>query len=73
MNTILYTAMVQTHTLFIPGNGRFGLVVKAQAQGIAPEQPHLNVVAVKTTKRGEGNLVFGLTVEPPCQVTSSQF
>ena len=63
-----------THKLsdiFIPGSGRFGLVMKAQACGIAPDQPHLNVVAVKTTKRGEGELVFGLTVEALCQVASS--
>ena len=31
--------------------------MKAQACGIAPDQPHLNIVAVKTTKRGEGELV----------------
>ena len=42
--------------IFIPGSGRFGLVMKAQAHGIAPDQPHLNIVAVKTTKRGEGNI-----------------
>ena len=37
-------------TLCPPGEGSFGRVLQAKAQGIVPGMPERNVVAVKTTK-----------------------
>ena len=56
---LMYPVPLHVHH---PGSGRFGLVVKAQAHGIAPDQPLLNVVAVKTTRHGEGASVY-------CEIT----
>ena len=64
VNLVLLALLMDPVPLHVhhPGSGRFGLVVKAQAHGIAPDQPHLNVVAVKTTRHGEGASVY-------CEIT----
>ena len=39
---------IHIYILYI-GAGNFGQVLKARAEGIVPELPHVNIVAVKQT------------------------
>lgn len=38
------------------GVGNFGQVLKAKAEGIVPESPHINIVAIKQSK---GKQLYG--------------
>ena len=42
---------IGTHSLFsCAGEGSFGRVLQAEAEGIVPDMPNRNLVAIKTTK-----------------------
>ena len=55
----------------LAGEGSFGRVLQAKAEGIVPGMPERNVVAIKTTKGGFGAWLLGLQcvrgVPPPCR------